>query len=140
MVKQQVGYYSFSKEKYNTPIEASEYNFIRRIFKGFVINPNKDLNTDNPYEMNININLIYKVNFMVVSATKGYIGRCSFWEVKQALLMGIPVFEIYSIRGIFKYRAVIALKKVSNVNYIKYARLVSKPIPQKIKSITKQQN
>lgn len=130
---QVLGYYSHSKEKFNTIREALEYEYIKRTFRGFVINPNTDLKTQNPFEMNVNFSLIYKMNFMVVSATKGTIGRCSFWEVKQALTMKIPVFEIYSAGRSFKYRKVVGLKQISEKNHLRYAKLISKPSPAKIK-------
>lgn len=125
MEKQVLGYYSHAKEKFNTKREADEYSFIYRTFRGFVIDPNKDLKTDNPFEANVNINLIYKINFMVVSATNGTIGRGSFYEVKQALLMQIPVYEIFSVGRGFKIRNVISLGVVSEKNHLRYAKLIS---------------
>jgi hypothetical protein len=126
-MKQVIGYYSH-QSNISSKREADEYRNIISRYKGLVINPTKEFKFSNPFEINIFWRLIQSVNYIIVSADNGKIGRTSFYEVKQGLLQGIPVHEIYAVGRGFKSRKVIGLEVVSPKNYKKYAVLKTVPL------------
>jgi hypothetical protein len=127
MEKQILGYYSHNVKIHKTEREKREIRFIGQRFKGFVVNPYSDLKGKNPYEMNVNFRAIERMNFLIVSALNGTISRSSYYEVKQALEMRIPVFEIQAVANTFKIKRVVKLVTVSERNLSAFGKLVSMP-------------
>jgi hypothetical protein len=72
--------------------------------------------------------LIDTVDFIVVSAYNGTIGRSSYYEVRQALERKIPVFEIYPVGIGFKLRKVVAVNVLPVNNISSYAKLTAIPL------------
>jgi hypothetical protein len=126
-MEQVLGYYSH-QSNISAKREAEEYLNIIRIYKGLIINPNQYYNVPNPYQINVYWRVLEKVNYIIVSAVNGKIGRTSFYEVKQGLLQGIPVHEIFAIGRGFKFRKVVGLQIVSKKNLMGYAKLVCIPL------------
>ena len=122
-----LGYYSHPLN-ISSKREFDEYQNIKSRYKGIILNANKDIATSNPFEMNVYWRVIEKVNYIIVSAINGKIGRCSYYEVKQGLTQGIPVHEIYSVGRGFRYRKVIGLEIISEKNLKKYAKLICVPM------------
>lgn len=127
MEKQILGYYSHNIKIYRTEREKREFQFIEQRFKGFVINPYSDLKSKNPFEMNVHFRAIEKMDYLIVSTHNGTISRSTYYEVKQALEMKIPVFEIQPVSSTFRIRKV---KKVTpnTVNSLSaFAKIESLP-------------
>jgi hypothetical protein len=125
MIKPLLGYYSHSTKTFNTAREVKEYDYISKLYNCFVISPNihlvfKKMSVYNQYQQ-----LIDTVDFMVVSAYNGTIGRNSYYEARQALEIKIPVFEIYPVGIGFKLRKVVSLDLLPVNNISSYAKLTS---------------
>ena len=127
MNKQLLGYYSHNVKIHNTEKEKRELQFIKQRFDGFIINPYSDFKNSNPFEMNVNFRAIEKMNFLIVSSLNGTISRSSFYEVKQALEMGIPVYEIQAVARTYKIKKVVKLRVISERNLLAFAKLISYP-------------
>lgn len=125
MNKPLLGYYSHSTKIFNTLKEVKEYDFISKLYNCFVIAPNihlvfKKMSVYNQYQQ-----LIDTVDFMVVSAHNGTIGRNSYYEIRQALERKIPVFEIYPVGIGFKLRKVVVVDVLPVNNISSYAKLTA---------------
>jgi hypothetical protein len=125
MRKPLLGYYSHSTKTFNTARELKEYDYISKLYNCFIISPNihlvfKKMSVYNQYQQ-----LIDTVDFMVVSAYNGTIGRSSYYEVRQALEREIPVFEIYPVGIGYKLRKVVAVDVLQVNNISSYAKLTS---------------
>lgn len=127
MERQILGYYSHNVKIHKTEREQRELRFIEQRFKGLIVNPYSDLKGMNPYEMNLNFRAIETMDYLVVSNHNGTISRSSFFEVKQALEMRIPVFEIQPVANTFRIRKVNRVTPVSERNLSAYAKLESLP-------------
>lgn len=132
-MKQVLGYYSH-QSNISAKREAQEYLSIESIYKGLIINPSKDFKIPNPYEINIYWRVLVRVNYIIVSAVNGKVGRTSYYEVKQGLQQGIPVHEIYAVGRGYKFRKVIGIEVVSPNDYKKYAVLKTTPLISKSKN------
>lgn len=125
MYKPLLGYFSHSTKIFNTAREAKEYDYISKLYDCFIISPNihlvfKKMSVYNQYQQ-----LIDTVDFVVVSAHNGTIGRGSYYEIRQALERKIPVFEIYPVGIGYKLRKVVSLDLLPVNNISSYAKLKS---------------
>lgn len=123
MRKPLLGYYSHSSKTFNTSKEVNEYDYICKLHNCYVIAPNihlfyKKTSVYNQYSQLINV-----VDFVIVSAYNGAISRCSYYEIRQALEIKIPVFEIYPVGVGFKLRKVVAVDVLPINNISSYAKL-----------------
>jgi hypothetical protein len=125
MNKPLLGYYSHSTKIFNTPREVKEYDFISGLHNCFVIAPNIHLSFKKTSIYNQYILLIDVIDFMIVSAYNGTIGRGSYYEVKQALESNIPVYEIYPVGIGFKLRIVVSADLLPASKNSSYAKLTS---------------
>ncbi len=125
MNKPLLGYFSHSTKTFNTAREAREYDFLSQLDNCFIIAPNIHLFFKKTSIYNQYIQLIDIVDFMVVSAYNGTIGRGSYYEVRQALERKIPVFEIYPVGIRYKLRKVVAVDVLPVNNISSYAKLKS---------------
>jgi hypothetical protein len=126
-MRQILGYYSH-QINIEPNREFKEYQSIINRYKGAILNPTKEIATPNQFEMNVYWRVIEKVNYIIVSAINGKIGRCSYYEVKQGLTQGVTVQEIYSVGRGFKYIKVIGLEIATEKNLNKYAKLICVPL------------
>lgn len=104
----QLVYYAHSKRIYNTDIEFQEYQYLKQNIFGHIICPNThlgELGSIEPY-----LAIVKKVDMVVLSEYKGYVGRGVYKEAETALEQGIPVLLIKK-GGKNGY----SLKKVKNV-------------------------
>lgn len=127
MEKQILGYYSHNIKIYRTEREKREFRFIEQRFKGFVVNPYSDLKGNNPFEMNVHFRAIEKMNYLIVSPHNGSISRSTYFEVKQALEMKIPVFEIQPVASTFRIRKVKKVTPITVNNLSAFAKIESLP-------------
>jgi hypothetical protein len=128
MNKPILGYFSHSPKSFNTEREVREYDFISRFYKSYIISPNIHLVYKKMSVYNQYFQLIDLVDFMIVSAFNGTIGRGSYYEVKQALERNIPIHEIYPIGQGFKIRKVVAVNLLPVNNITNYAKLLTIPL------------
>lgn len=128
MNKPILGYFSHSPKSFNTEREVREYDFISRLYKSYIISPNIHLVYKKMSVYNQYFQLIDLVDFMVVSAFNGTIGRGSYYEVKQALERNIPIHEIYSVGKGYKIRKVIGVNELQDKNLTSYAKLITIPL------------
>ena len=128
MKKTLLGYYSHSTKIFNTAREVKEYEFISKLNNCFVIAPNIHLSFKKTSIYNQYILLIDIIDFMIVSAYNGVIGRGSYFEVKQALERGIPVYEICPVGIGFKLKIVVSADVLPASKISTYAKLTSTPI------------
>jgi hypothetical protein len=119
------GFYSHNFKIFNTLEELEQYNWIQKNFKGFVINPNVHLIEKNPFVLNQYWQIIDRINFLVVSAYRNKIDRASFYEVKQSLLNGINIYELFKAGNSYSIRKVVGLKVVNEKNLSAYAVLIN---------------
>lgn len=125
MNKPLLGFFSHSTKTFNTPKEVKEYNFLSTLHNCYIIAPNihlyyKKTSIYNQYSQLINV-----VDFIIVSAYNGTIGKNSYYETRQALERKIPVFEIYPVGIGFKLRKVVAVDVLPVNNISSYAKLTS---------------
>jgi len=125
MNKPLLGYFSHSTKTFNTAREVKEYNYISKLHNCYIIAPNihlfyKKTSVYNQYSQLINV-----VDFVIVSAYNGAIGRGSYYEIRQALEIKIPVFEIYPVGVGFKLRKVVAVDVLPVNNISSYAKLTA---------------
>ena len=125
MNKPLLGYFSHSTKTFNTAREVKEYDYISKLYNCFIISPNihlvfKKMSVYNQYQQ-----LIDTVDFIVVSAYNGTIGRSSYYAVRQAFERKIPVFEIYPVGIGYKLRKVVAADVLPVNNISSYAKLKS---------------
>ena len=123
MNKPLLAYFSHSTKTFNTAREVKEYDFLSRLHNCFIIAPNIHLFYKKTSIYNQYSHLIDTIDFMVVSAYNGTIGRSSYYEVRQALEREIPVFEIYPVGIGYKLRKVVAADVLPVNNISSYAKL-----------------
>lgn len=119
------GYFSHSTKTFNTAREVKEYNFLSKLHNCYIIAPNihlfyKKTSVYNQYSQLINV-----VDFVIVSAYNGTINRGSYFEIRQALEIKIPVFEIYPVGIGFKLRKVVEVDVLPVNNISSYAKLTA---------------
>jgi hypothetical protein len=125
MNKPLLGYFSHSTKTFNTAREVKEYEYISKLNNCFIISPNIHLFFKKTSIYNQYIQLINTIDFMVVSAYNGTIGRGSYYEIRQALEIKIPVFEIYPVGVGFKLRKVVSVDVLPVNNITSYAKLTA---------------
>ena len=125
MNKPLFAFFSHSTKTFNTAREVKEYDFLNKLNNCFIISPNIHLFYKKTSIYNQYSQLIDIVDFMVVSAYNGTIGRSSYYEVRQALERKIPVFEIYPVGIGYKLRKVVAADVLPVNNISSYAKLKS---------------
>jgi hypothetical protein len=128
MNKPLLGYFSHSTKTFNTAREVKEYEYISKLNNCFIISPNIHLFFKKTSIYNQYIQLINTIDFMVVSAYNGTIGRGSYYEIRQALEIKIPVFEIYPVGVGFKLRKVVSVDVLPVNNITSYAKLTAKSL------------
>ncbi len=120
-----LGYYSHSIRKYNTRTEKSEYDFLKSIFYGHIVCPNKHIgnikNTE-PYK-----NMIEKADVVFVSEFEDCIGRGVFEECQLALKLRKPTYIIRVINEQYCFFKLSKIKKITlNCTSNKYGKLIAK--------------
>jgi hypothetical protein len=125
MDKPLLGYFSHSTKTFNTQKEVKEYDYISKLHNCYIIAPNIHLYYKKTSIYNQYSELINVVDFIIVSAYNGTIGRNSYYEARQALEIKIPVFEIYPVGIGFKLRKVVSLDLLPVNNISSYAKLTS---------------
>ena len=85
-------YYAHSMKIYNSKREAEEYAYIKSIFKGNVVCPNKDLGELG--SMNRYLKVVSDADAVYATEFNGRVGKGVFEECETALKLGIPVYVV----------------------------------------------
>ena len=125
MDKPLLGYFSHSTKTFNTAREVKEYDYISKLHNCYIIAPNIHLYYKKTSIYNQYSQLINTIDFIIVSAYNGTMGRSSYYEIRQALEIKIPVFEIYPVGVGFKLRKVVAVDVLPINNISSYAKLTA---------------
>lgn len=125
MNKPLLGYFSHSTKTFNTAREVKEYDYISKLHNCYIIAPNIHLYYKKTSIYNQYSQLINAIDFIIVSAYNGTIGRGCYYEIRQALEIKIPVFEIYPVGIGFKLRKVVAVEVLPINNISSYAKLTA---------------
>lgn len=124
-----LGYYSHSKGIYDTANEKAEHDYLKSIFNGYIICPNKHLGSLK--SANHYLEIVEKVNYLFVSELNGTIGKGSFEECTIALIRNVPIFVIKKKGTIIWIEEVTEVIKTSNHNLFEYGILTSRGISLK---------
>ena len=116
-------YYAHSIKTYNSKREAEEYAYIKSIFKGNVVCPNKDLGELG--SMNRYLKVVSDADAVYATEFNGRVGKGVFEECETALKLGIPVYVVRKGANGFYCFPVRGLKiEDQGINWVFYGSLV----------------
>jgi hypothetical protein len=116
-------YYAHSMKIYNSKREAEEYAYIKSIFKGNVVCPNKDLGELG--SMKRYLNVVSDADAVYASEFNERVGKGVFEECETALKLGIPVYVVRKgVKGFYCFP--VSGLKIENqgINWVFYGSLV----------------
>jgi hypothetical protein len=127
--KYYLGYHSHSTRTYNTEIEKREQDYLRTIFNGIIICPNKNMRM-----VKINqhyLDIVAKADCIFVSEYDGFLGKGSFGECVLALNKKIPVYTIKRNEVELWIEKVTEVIQISENNLSEFGLLISKKLSPK---------